>query len=138
MEAHRLVEKGSGFIGREAQVGGAQLGKPPLGAESGQRERRILSGGNDQPELRRQMIDKEGQRLVDRRAVDGVIIVEDEHRVAQRGEIVQQRRQQHIGWRLRPRSVQRGQRCFSNRGRDGLQGRDDIGQKTGEIIIVFV
>ena len=103
VEAHHLVEKIGGFIGRKAQVGGAQFGQLAAGAQAGQRERRILSAGNDQPELRRQMIDKEGQRLVDRRGLDHVIIVEDEHRIAQRGEIVQQRRQQHIGWRrLRP------------------------------------
>ena len=107
------------------------------GAQPGQRERRILAAGNDQPELRRQMIDKEGQRLVDRRGLDHVIIVEDEHRIAQRGEIVQQRRQQHIG-RRRLRRVQRAQRRFSNRGRDGLQGRDEIRQKTRKIIIIFV
>ena len=137
VEAHDLVEKIGGFVRCEAQVGGAQFGQLAPGAQPGQRERRILAAGNDQPELRRQMIDKEGQRLVDRRGLDHVIIVEDEHRIAQRGEIVQQRRQQHIG-RRRLRSVQRAQRRRSNRGRDGLQGRDEIRQKTREIVIIFV
>ena len=137
IQSHHLVEKIGGFSGRETQVGGAQFGELPTGAQPGQRERRILTGGNDQPELRRQMVDKEGQRLFDRRGLDHVIIVEDEHRIAQRGEIVQQRRQQYIG-RRRLRSVQRAQRRFANRGRDRLQGRDEIRQKAREIIIVFV
>ena len=48
VEAHHLVEKFGGFGGREAQVGGAQFGQLAPRAEPGQRERRILSGGDDQ------------------------------------------------------------------------------------------
>ena len=62
-EAHRVVEKLGGFGGREAQIGGAQFGQLAAGAQPGQREWRILSGGDDQLHLRRQVIEQEGQRL---------------------------------------------------------------------------
>ena len=67
-EAHRVVEKLGGFGGREAQIGGAQFGQLSSGAQPGQRERGILSGGDDQVQLRRQVIDQKGERLIDRLA----------------------------------------------------------------------
>ena len=66
VQAHHPIEKVGGFGGRKAQIGGAQFGQLTAHAQPGQWELGILSAGNDQPHLRRQMIDEEGERLIDR------------------------------------------------------------------------
>ena len=83
------------------------------------------------------MIDEEGERLIDRRGLDHVVIVKHEHDIAQRDEIIQQGRQQHVHGR-RLRGLKRPQRDFSNLWRNRLQGRDEINEKTRRVIIAFV
>ena len=67
----------------------------PRARKPGQRELRILSGGDDQLHLRRQMIEQKGERFIDRFAIERVIIVEDEDElIGDGGQFVEQRRQQ--------------------------------------------
>ena len=66
VEAHHLVEKSGGFGGGKAQVGGAQLGQLAAGAQPGQGQLGILTGGDDQVHLRRQVLEQKGEGLVNR------------------------------------------------------------------------
>ena len=63
VEAHHLVEKSGGFGGGKAQVGGAQFGQLARGAQPGQGELRILTGGDDQVHLRRQVLEQKGEGM---------------------------------------------------------------------------
>ena len=78
VEAHHLVEERGGLGRGEAQVGGAQLGQLPPGAQPGQGQGRILAGGDDQVQPGRQVLDQEGQRIVHRPGVEDVVVVEHE------------------------------------------------------------
>ena len=82
VEVHHLVEKVGGLGRGEAQVGGAQLGQLASGAQSGQGQGWILTGGDDQVHLRRQVLDQEGQGIVHRPGVEDVVVVEHEHDIA--------------------------------------------------------
>ena len=94
-----LLEKRGGFGGGKAQVGGAQLGQLAPGAQAGQGELRILAGGDDQVQLRRQVLEQKGEGIVNRLGIDHMVVVEDEdERVREGGDLVEQGRQD----RLRP------------------------------------
>ena len=67
-----------GLLGREAQVGGAQFGQLPVGAQPGQRQRRVGAAGQHQVQSRRQVLEQERQRRVHRLGVDQVVVVEDQ------------------------------------------------------------
>ena len=73
-----MVEKLGGFGGRKTQVGGAQLGQLAPDAEPGQGQRWILTGGDDQVHLWRQVLDQKGEGLVDRFGINHVVVVKDE------------------------------------------------------------
>ena len=97
VEVHDLVEKAGGLGRGEAQIGGAQLGQLASGAQSGQGQRGILAGGDDQVHLGRQVLDQEGQRIVDRLGVEDVVVVENEHDIARDGgDVVEQGRQRRL------------------------------------------
>ena len=88
------LRKAGGFIGCETQIGGANLGQLAAHAPARQRQRRIRSAGDHQVHLRRQVIEQEGQRGVNGRRFDQVIIVEHQHKpIGERGNIVQQQGQ---------------------------------------------
>ena len=81
VQAHRPSEELGGFGGREAQVGGAQLGQLAPGAQPGQGQARVFAGGDDQMHPRRQVLEQEGDGLIDRLGVDHVVVVEDQDEV---------------------------------------------------------
>ena len=128
-----------GGLGRgEAQVGGAQFGQLAPGAQPGQGQRGILTGGDDQVQLGRQVLDQEGQGIVDRPGVEDVVVVEDEHDIARDGgDVVEQGRQRRLGWRGL-RRLEHGQHPFADPGRDRLQGRDQVGQEAAGVAVAFV
>ncbi len=128
-----------GGLGRgEAQVDGSQFGQLAPGAQSGQGQRGILTGGDDQVQLRRQVLDQEGQRIVHRLCVEDVVVVEDED-------------DDRSGWSAtslsRAVSVDSGDGgCgdwstastpVSDPGRDRLQSRDQVGQEAVGIAVAF-
>jgi hypothetical protein len=84
MQPHHAVEEFGGFGGGEAQVGRAQFGHLPPSAVAGQRQRRILTGGDDQVHLRRLALKQEGEsvvdggRRIDRFGINQVVVVKDE------------------------------------------------------------
>ena len=73
------IEKGSRFVAAKAQVVRVQFGQLPAGAQARQPQDRIGAGGQAQVHLWRQMVEQKGERLVNRRGLDHVVIVEDEH-----------------------------------------------------------
>ena len=80
-QAHRLVEVRRGLVGREAQVGGADLDQLAARSQAGQRQRRIGAAGDHQVHLRGQMVEQEGHPVVDVARVDDVVVVEHQHDV---------------------------------------------------------
>ena len=66
IQAHHPVEKFGGFGGGEAQVGGAQFGQLAAGAQPGQGQGWVFTGGDDQVHLRRQVLEQKGEGFVDR------------------------------------------------------------------------
>ena len=138
VEAHHLVEELGGLGRGEAEVGGAQLGQLASGAQSGQGQRGILAGGDDQVHLGRQVLDQEGQGIVDRPGVEDVVVVENEDDVARDGgDVVEQGRQRRFG-RRGLRRLEHGQHPVSDPGRNRLQGRDQVGQEAAGVAVAFV
>ena len=84
-QAHRPVEELGGLGGGETQVRGAQFGQLAPGAQPGQGQLRILAGGDDQVHARRQVLEQEGEGVVDPSGIDNVVVVEDEDEIVRHG-----------------------------------------------------
>jgi hypothetical protein len=76
VEPGGLVQQRGRLLLGEAQVGGAQLGELPAGAQPGQRQRRVGAAGHHQPQRSRQVLQQEAERLVDRLGLDEVVVVQ--------------------------------------------------------------
>ena len=112
--------------------------KSAVDAEPGQGQTWILTGGDDQVHLWRQVFDQKGERLVDRFGINHVVVVKHEDEACREGgELVDQSRQQRLG-RRRLRGLERSQHTRANARRNGLQSRDEIGQKACEVVIPFI
>ena len=85
LQAHHPVEVRHGLLGREAQVGGAELDQLASGSQPGQRQRRVGSAGNDQVQPRRHMVEQERHPLLHLGRIDDVVVVEHQHDVVGRG-----------------------------------------------------
>ena len=81
VQAHHLVEVRGGLVGREAQIGGADLDELAARAQASQRQRRIGAAGDHQVHLRGQMVQQERHPVVDVARVDHVVVVEHQHDV---------------------------------------------------------
>ena len=106
----------------------------------------ILTGGDDQVHLWRQVFDQKGEGLVDRFGINHVVVVKHEDEALRDGgEFVDQGRQQRFG-RRRLRGLERSQHTRANARRNPfdfaqgkrLQSRDEVGQKACEVVIPFV
>ena len=92
IQPHHLVEVGGGLVGREAQVGGADLDELAPRPQAGQRQRRVGAGGDHQVDLWGQVLQQERHPVLDVGRVDHVVVVEHQHDVARhRAELVEQR-----------------------------------------------
>src|SRR6185503_19671993 len=99
-ETHHLREKSSSFGGGKAQVGRAQLGHLVTDAEPRQWEVGILTGGDHQMQLGWQVFKQKGECRVNRQSIKQVVVVKDEDKmVRERGDVVEQGRQDRFGWR---------------------------------------
>ena len=79
------------------------------GAQPGQGKLWILTGGDDQVHLRRQVLDQKGEGVVNRLGLNQVVVVEDEDEAFREGgDLVDQGRQKRFGWR-RLRGMERSQ-----------------------------
>ena len=84
VQAHHLVEVRRGLVGREAQVGGADLDELAARPQPSQRQRRVGAAGDHQVQLRREVLEQEGHPVVDVARVDDVVVVEHQHDVVRR------------------------------------------------------
>ena len=86
----------------------------------------------------RQVLQQKGQGLVDRRSIDGVVVVQHQEEAIWQGrKVVEHGRQDRLGWR-RLRGLERGQRALSHGRGDRLQRGDQISQETGWVAVPFV
>ena len=65
LQSHHFVEIGRGFVEREAKIGGPDLDEFAAGSEARQRQRRVGPAGDDQPDLRREVLHQVGHPVVD-------------------------------------------------------------------------
>ena len=79
VQAHHLPEKCSSFGGGKAQIGGAQLGQVAAGAEASQGQLRIGAGDDHQVQLRWQVREQKGERIINRSGINDMVVVEHEH-----------------------------------------------------------
>ena len=92
VEAHDLVEENGRFLHRKAQIGRAQLGKLAAHAQAGQRQVGVLAGGDDQVQLRRQVLQQEGEQFVNRVGIYLVVVIQHQHEGVRHGsDFVEQR-----------------------------------------------
>src|SRR4029079_9794692 len=125
-------EKDCGFVCRETQLLGPQLGNLPSRAQPCERQRRIFAGGDYQVQIW-QVIEQEAHRLVDRRCLEFVIIVEHQHAaLRQYGQVVEQGGQQGF---QRRRRVQQREQCRAPLGRQRLQRSYQVAQKHRRVVI---
>ena len=75
-QLHHVVEERLRFVGGEPEIRGPELDELAAGAQAGQRQRRVDPGRHRQRDLRRQVVQQEGHRLVDAGRVDDVVVVE--------------------------------------------------------------
>ena len=98
----------------------------PRTRKPGQRECGILSGGDDQVQLRRQMIDQKSERLIDRFGIKCMVIIQHQHHpIGDHGDFVQQSGQQRFAGRWL-RRLERGQHACADLRRNRLQGCDEV------------
>ena len=81
LQAHHLVEVRRGLVGREAQVGGADLDELATRPQPRQRQRRVGAAGDHQVQLRGQVLEQERHPVLDVARVDDVVVVEHQHDV---------------------------------------------------------
>ena len=99
---------------------------------------RVLTGGDDQVHLWRQVLDQEGEGIVDRFGIDNVVVVEDEDEIVRDGgDFVEQGRQDRFG-RRGPRGSEDPQHAFSDIRRDRPQSSDEVSQKARGLVVPFV
>jgi hypothetical protein len=139
-QAHRCVEEIAGFSGGETQVGGAQFGELPTGAQPGEGEARVFTSSDDQVQRRRQVLEDEGQGFVKFLGLDHMVVVQDQGNLnLVAGDFIQQRRQHRCGrGRLPPRSMKDGQRLLAETWRNRLQRRDEVCEELGRVVIRVV
>lgn len=107
-----------GLLGREAQIGGAELDELATPSQPGQRQRRVGAAGDHQVELGRQVLQQEGHPVLDLAGVDDVVVVEHQHDlVRERAELVEQRGQDGFDGRLGRLQEREGMAADPVRGR---------------------
>src|SRR3990172_4886909 len=98
----------------------------------------ILTGGNDQVHLWRQMLEQKGEGLVNRFGINKMVVVKDEDEIIREGgDLVEQDRQNRFNWRWL-RRLERPQHPCSDTRRNRLQSSDEVGQKACGVVIRFV
>ena len=138
LQLHHLVEERLRFVGGEPEVGGPHLHELATRTQTRQRERRVRPSGHRQRDLRRQVVQEEGHRLVDGGRVDDVVVVERHHRgTGEHVEIVDQADQDGVGWRGGA-GLQQGERVDPGFGFDGLDRRHEVGQEQPEVGVARV
>ena len=137
-QAHRLVEVRRGLIGREPQLGRADLDQLAARPQPGQRQRGIGPAGDHHVQPRRQMVEQERHPVLHIAGVDDVVVVEHQHDVARDGAQVVEQRGEHRFDRLRRGGRQQGQRVLADPGCRRPQRGDHVGPEGREIVVAPV
>jgi hypothetical protein len=99
---------------------------------------RVLAGGNDQVHPWRQVLEQEGEGIVNGSGIDEVVVVEDDNEIVRDGvNFVEQGCQDSFGRRWLG-GLERAQHPFSDIRRDRPQGGDEVSQKARGVVIPFV
>src|SRR5919107_3728441 len=99
---------------------------------------RVLAGGDDQVHPWRQVLDQEGEGIVDRCGIDNVVVVEDENEIVfDGGDLVEQGRQDRFCWRWLG-GPEHAQHPFSDILRDRLHSSDEVRKKARRVVIPSV
>ena len=137
-QPHHLVEEHLRLVGGEPEVRGPHLHELATRTQTGQRQRRVGPRGHRQRDLRRQVVQEEGHRLVDGGPVDDVVVVERHHRrTGEDVEIVDQADQDGLG-RRGGAGLQQGERVDPDLGFGGLDRRHEVGQEQSEVGVARV
>ena len=119
----------------EVKVGGAQLGHLAAYPQPGQRQGRVRPRGDDKVHPRRQVLDKVGERLVDRPRLDQMVVIEDEHRVGfQVGELVEQGGQDRLDAR-RLRGAEQGQGSLPRARLEPVDRRNEVAPEPRRVVV---
>ena len=98
----------------------------------------ILTGGDDQVHLWRQVLEQKGEGIVNRFGINHVVVVKDEDEIVRDGgDFIEQGRQNRFGWRWL-RGLEHTQHPCSNIRRNRLQRSDEVSQKACGVVIPFV
>ena len=98
----------------------------------------ILTGGDDQVHLWRQVLEQKGEGIVNRFGINHVVVVQDEDEIVRDGgDFIEQGRQNRFGWRWLG-GLEHSQHPFSNIRRNRLQSSDEVSQKACGVVIPFV
>ena len=135
IQPHHLVEVGGGLVGREAQIGCADLVELASRPQAGERQRRIGAGDDGEVDLWGQVLHQERHPVIDVVRVDHVVVVEHKHDVVRhRGELVEHRREDGLDRRwLGP--PEHGQRMGADPRRHRLQRGDQVGPEGGGFVV---
>ena len=98
----------------------------------------ILTGGDDQVYLWRQVLDQKGEGIVNRFGINRMVVIQDEDEIVRDGgDFIEQGCQNRFdGWRLR--GLEHIQHPCSHIRRNRLQSSDEVSQKVRGIVIPFV
>ncbi len=136
-QPHHVAQVRRYLVGCEAQVGGADLDQLPAGAEPGEGEGRVYPGGDDQVDLRREVVQQEGHPVVDVPRLDHVVVVEDQHEVVLDGlELVEQGGEDLVDRRLR--GLQQGERSRADPGDGRPHGAQQVRPECRRIVVPLV
>ena len=85
-----------------------------------------------------QVLEQEGEGIVNRSGINDVIVIEDENEIVlDGGDFVEQGSQNRFGWWWL-RGLERTQHAFSNVRGNRLKSGDEVSQKAGGVVISFV
>ena len=85
IQAHHPVKKFGGFGGGKAQIGGAQFSQLTAGTQPCQRERRILTGGDQQVHLPWQVFKQKSKSVVDRFKINHMVVIQYQEKMIRNG-----------------------------------------------------
>ena len=138
LQTHHLVEKRLRFLGGEPEVRGPHLHELATRTQTGQRQRRISPSGHRQRDLRRQVVQQEGHRFMDRGRVDDVVVIQRHHRRAgEEVEIVDQADQDILG-RRGSAGRQQAESLNAHLRIGDLNRGHEVDQKLSEVSVAWV
>src|SRR6185503_8073929 len=134
-ETELLVEEGSLLVLREAEIEGAELQQPALGAELRHGDRRVGAARDDELDATRLRFHEVGEGLMAGRGVDGLVVVEHEGELhVQRLELPDDDRDQRVEHVYMPR-LERDLRGVAEVRPNPADGFDDPRPERNRVVV---